>query len=280
MLKAVFFDIDGTLVSLKTHELPDSARKAIDRVRRAGVKTFFCTSRSSQFLASVMKLGLEMDGIVTLAGSHCLDKNLNDIHCHPMDPGDVARVFVYAQKTAQPVVGMAAHSLYIFMPEDPRVEFLFEVGGFTSKDITGEICELPVLTTDGVVTEEVIDYVRSLGIMQVAGFFKAGEEEKKVFGLMPHCHSERWHERFIDIAGNEAGKGFGLRTMAAHFGIAPEECMAVGDGKNDILMLEAAGVAVAMGNAAPELKAVADFVTADCDEDGVALALEKYFPEN
>jgi len=279
MLKAVFFDIDGTLISLRTHLMPESARAAIARVREVGVKTFICTSRSSQFLKNIMEMGLDMDGIVTLAGSHCLDRNLRTISCRPMNPVDVAGAFAYACSTSQPFVGMACDTLYVLKPRDPRVDFLFEVGGLTINDVTGNIVELPNICPDGVVTEEVVEYVKGLGIMQVTAFFRPGAEEEKVLGMMPHSHSERWHPDFIDIAGNEGGKGVGLRMMAAGFGLLPEECMAVGDGKNDILMLKAAGVAVAMGGGAPELKAVADYVTADVDEDGIALALKKYFPD-
>ncbi|MCQ2143287.1 MAG: HAD-IIB family hydrolase [Bacteroidales bacterium] len=277
MLKAIFFDIDGTLISLRAHVMPESARAAISRVRAAGVRTFICTSRSSQFLKNVMSM--EMDGIVTLAGSHCQTMDLVDIHCQPMDPRDVAEAFAYSRKIGKPVVGMASDTLYVHMPDHPLVDYLFEVGGLSRKDITGNIVEMPDVAPGGVLSEETLNYVESLGIMQVTGFFEPGEEEDRVLSLMPHSHSERWIDTFIDIAGNDGGKGFGLRTMAAHFGILPEECIAVGDGKNDILMLKEAGVAVAMGNAAPELKAVADFVTADVDEDGIFLALKRYFPD-
>lgn len=273
MLKAIFFDIDGTLISLKTHRMPESARKAIRRVRAAGVRTFICTSRSSQFLANI--LSMEMDGVVTLAGAHCQDMNLNDIHCQPMDPHDVAAAVSYAQKLGKPVVCMASDTLYVHLPDHPLVDYLFEVGGLSRQDVTGNIVALPEMDSD----EALLQYVRNLGIMQVTGFYAPGKEEDTVLSLMPHSHSERWIDTFIDIAGNDGGKGFGLRTMAAHFGISPDECMAVGDGMNDRLMLEAAGVAVAMGNAAPALKDMADFVTADCDEDGIAVALGRYFPD-
>ena len=55
------------------------------------------------------------------------------------------------------------------------------------------------------------------------------------------------------------------------------ETIAVGDAPNDTEILQTAGVAVAMGNALPEIKKIADFVTADNDNDGVAKVVEKYF---
>ena len=68
----------------------------------------------------------------------------------------------------------------------------------------------------------------------------------------------------------------GLLGALEHLGIDPEETLAMGDEGSDLPLLRAAGIAVAMENASEIVKAAADFVTASCDEDGVALALEKY----
>ena len=62
-------------------------------------------------------------------------------------------------------------------------------------------------------------------------------------------------------------------------GITKDEVMAIGDGNNDIPMLQAAGKSVAMGNAIPEVKAVCDYVTGDCLEDGFADAIYRYVLE-
>lgn len=77
------------------------------------------------------------------------------------------------------------------------------------------------------------------------------------------------------IAGG-IDKGEGLRFLLNHLGISPEEVLAMGDGGSDIPLLQAAGIGVAMENATEGVKAAADFVTASCDEDGVAVALEKF----
>ncbi|MBQ9404934.1 MAG: HAD family phosphatase [Synergistaceae bacterium] len=74
----------------------------------------------------------------------------------------------------------------------------------------------------------------------------------------------------IEINDLKANKGDGLRFVASHLGIEMSESMAFGDGLNDISMIKAAGIGVAMGNAVREVKDVADHVTGTCDEDGVA----------
>jgi hypothetical protein len=71
-------------------------------------------------------------------------------------------------------------------------------------------------------------------------------------------------------------KGRALEALASYLGIPLAEVMAIGDGINDIPLLSLAGLAVAMGNASDEVKAVADYVTLDVDHSGVAAAIEKF----
>jgi hydroxymethylpyrimidine pyrophosphatase-like HAD family hydrolase len=80
----------------------------------------------------------------------------------------------------------------------------------------------------------------------------------------------------LTVFSPEASKGAGVRWLAQRLGIPMEQTMAIGDGVNDVSMLRDAGLGVAMGNAAPEVRHVADAVTAANDEDGAALAIERY----
>ena len=80
----------------------------------------------------------------------------------------------------------------------------------------------------------------------------------------------------IELNAPAANKGTALRALAEALEIPLERVMAVGDGLNDRSMLEAAGIAVAMGNAHPAIKAIADYVTDDCDHDGAARAIERF----
>jgi len=81
---------------------------------------------------------------------------------------------------------------------------------------------------------------------------------------------------FINIIDKGVSKGQALKNLAAHYGIDLNNVMAIGDGSNDIPLLETAGLAIAMGNAPQELLAEADYVTADVEHNGVALAIRRY----
>lgn len=85
-----------------------------------------------------------------------------------------------------------------------------------------------------------------------------------------------YNEAELTLFNPEASKGAGVRWLARQHGIPLAQTMAIGDGVNDISMLQAAGLGVAMGNAAPEIQRAADVVTTANTEDGAALAIERY----
>lgn len=80
----------------------------------------------------------------------------------------------------------------------------------------------------------------------------------------------------LEFMHKDATKGSGLLTLADKLGIDQSETMALGDQQNDITMIETAGLGVAMGNAVPEVKAVADVETTTQNTDGVGVAVEKW----
>lgn len=77
MIKAAFFDIDGTLFSHTMHKIPDSARKAVHLLRENGVKVFLATGRGIRTLKKVSWGDLVFDGYITLNGQICLDAREN-----------------------------------------------------------------------------------------------------------------------------------------------------------------------------------------------------------
>ena len=81
----------------------------------------------------------------------------------------------------------------------------------------------------------------------------------------------------IEINTAAANKGSAVRALAAHLGIPIEKTISFGDGSNDLSMIRACGLGVAMANACPAVLAAADRVTTSCDESGVAAVLNELF---
>ena len=83
---------------------------------------------------------------------------------------------------------------------------------------------------------------------------------------------------YLEIANKAASKSQAIAFMADTFGVSIADTVAFGDNYNDLDMLRAAGYSIAMGNAPDDIKAQADYVTADNDQDGLAQVLEAWFP--
>lgn len=92
----------------------------------------------------------------------------------------------------------------------------------------------------------------------------------------PGCVAVRWNEDFVDILPAGGGKVEGLSHVLAALGLTREQAIAFGDGGNDVEMLRWAGIGVAMGNACPEAKAAADYITDDVTADGLANGLRHF----
>ena len=94
-----------------------------------------------------------------------------------------------------------------------------------------------------------------------------GEERASVLTSLP---------QFLEVLPRGTSKGAGLAWLLKDMGVSPERVLAIGDGENDIEMLELAGVGVAMANGHEHLKRVANYITLTNDQDGVAHAIKTF----
>jgi hydroxymethylpyrimidine pyrophosphatase-like HAD family hydrolase len=101
--------------------------------------------------------------------------------------------------------------------------------------------------------------------------------EREFCDLPLHFKYESWLN-FVECAvtSREATKQRALARLCADFQIPSERALAIGDSRNDVPMLRWAGVGVAMANALPEVREAVRYVTASNEEDGVALAIERF----
>ena len=88
--------------------------------------------------------------------------------------------------------------------------------------------------------------------------------------------ARRSQAKYLDLTPPGTDKGYAVRAFARHYGVKLEEVAVIGDMANDLPMFETAGLAIAMGNGAPEVKQRADLVSLTNEEDGVAYAIEHF----
>ena len=245
MFKAAFFDVDGTLLSFKTHAMPASTVRALDALRANGVKTVIATGRSSCELPTELREGFGT--YITINGQLCYDEQ-GVFRDNPIAPDDVHSIVDKARTGEFDILVSQLGGTFVSRLS-PRVREVGEKVGLTY--VEGDL-----------------DRALNQPVYQFCAFVDPGEEQRVLEGTTG-IRTTRWTELFCDVVPKEGGKDLGVRACCERFGITPEECIAFGDGENDLTMFEAAGTAVAMGNAWDQVKAAADYVTDDVDSDGI-----------
>ncbi len=129
--------------------------------------------------------------------------------------------------------------------------------------------------------ESLREYIMQSGgsVQKLQMYFTDMEERSRQLKCLPEIFPElavtSSVKNNIELNSAAANKGGALEALCRHLGVLPEETVAFGDGTNDITMLRTAGLGVAMGNAAPEVKAAADVVTEDNEYAGVAKVINQ-----
>lgn len=256
--KALFFDIDGTLISFNTHRIPESTKQALTMAKAAGVKIFISTGRPPQFIINLNEIEHLIDGYITTNGANCFVGD-TQVYYHPIAKPDVDTLLNHCRLTDRPAFIVGKDSIALF----------------NNKPIVGEVFNSILQVDDVARLCDSINNVSNQDILQISAFFSP-EQENEIMPIVPGCVAGRWTPEFADISNVMADKGKGLVAMAQHFGIGIDETMSFGDGGNDIPILAQAGIGVAMGNGSQNVKDAANYVTTSVDDNGVFNALKHF----
>ena len=253
MIKAAFFDIDGTLLSHDTRSVPESARAAMHRLREQGILCVAATGRQICEMGKLPSADLPFDGYVTLNGQMVLDGNENILYAIPITgPAKEYLVKGFMEKRF-PASFVEQDRMYVNYVDDL-------VRAVHDRICTAVPEELPWTGAD---------------IYQVC-VYMLDKDKYLLDPIADECVMSRWHFGGYDVVAKGGGKVNGIEQYLALQGIGREEIIAFGDGENDVDMLRFAGIGVAMGNGVAEAKAAADYVTTDIDDDGIANALKHF----
>lgn len=258
-IKALFFDIDGTLASPREHVINPVDVESFRIMHDKRLKLFIATGRDlfipeeARILEPVLPW---LTGFVDVNGQHCALADGTEISLHPIHNDD----FLPLRAACE------AHHLsmlYRVGNVNHLTELTFRVERYWAH-MGLPIPEIRPMDPD------IID------IPKLCIHASPEDESRWLTPHLNHTWTARITEDLIDLIPNGIGKSSGLRDICAYFGISPEETMAFGDGQNDLDLMEAAGIAVAMENGAENVKALADYVTAPPEQAGITQALRHF----
>lgn len=253
-IKAIFFDIDGTLRDFEKSRIPESAKEALRRAREEGIFLCIATGRHKLEIEEEDLLeGIEFDGYVTLNGQFCYCGR-KVVHERPIPQENVAALLEFLRYEPFPCLFMEADRMYINMVNDQVRNVQAGIGTRIP----------PVCDAERAGRHKIYQIVPYIG----------EELAERIKPLMPGCEFIRWHDAgAFDIVTAGAGKALGVGEMIRHLGVSREQTAAIGDGRNDVTMIEYAGIGIAMGNGKEEAKNAASYVTDAIENDGLSKAV-------
>lgn len=261
-IKLVCFDVDGTLVG-RDLRISERVVSAIRAMRNRGIEGCLVTGRMYQATIGFAR-ELRLTGpMVCYQGAAIVDpvedRVLRDL---PLVNSTVREIIDYAQRERMHLQLYRNDSYYC--EERNRFSELYARLSGVEPVIVPSLREAFAQSpaTKAVIVRDPADAEASIGAVREA--------------LGARAYVTRSYPEFIEMINPEVNKGDALRYVARHLGIDASEVAAIGDSWNDAPLLDAAGLAIAMGSAPPELRDVADHMVADVEHDGVAEAIERY----
>lgn len=254
-------DVDGTLV---THEkvLTERAKKAVADLKKGGILFAITSGRPPKGMEMLIKpLAIETP-IAGFNGGLFTNADLSTIEERTL-PGDVARAVIQ-----------------MILDED------LDVWLYSGNDWLVHKRDAPHVAREQKTVQFPPQIVDDFGnkIDKAVKIVGVSDDHDRIVRCAKDVHEKFGHQvsaalsqpYYLDVTHPAANKGAVVDELVKRCGIAAEEIAAIGDMANDIAMFEKGGFAIAMGNADDEVKGAADAVTADCDSEGFAEAVEKF----
>jgi Cof subfamily protein (haloacid dehalogenase superfamily) len=264
MYKLIALDMDGTLLR-EDKTISKATHRAIENARNKGVKVVLATGRPAKGIEKYLKtLDLVNDGDYAVAfnGAIVQDTKTGQViaeNLMTIEDWD----FLYKLSVELNVnIHLLTHSVCITPKWNKYSQLEVDMNNIPLEVLDNS--ELDRSTT--VVKIMFIDEPEILS----AAIEKIPAEVYEKYTVL------RSAPYFLEFLNKSVNKGVGVEMLAEALGLSPKEVICVGDAGNDIDMIKYAGLGVAMGNAFPEVKEIADYITSSNEEDGVANVINKF----
>lgn len=275
MIKAIFFDIDGTLITSDSKVL-ESTREAIRLAQNQGILCGIATGRGPVKIEERIEC-LPLDVYVMYNGQ-LVYTNEKDVYLRPFSNEVLQQIVDFADDEHRQIIFGGRYRVDgSHLMKWSQKSLLKKIAGWMPK-------WFPVRSTRRLLqsfspNREKGRY-KKLSILQEPIYqcvlFSAETEAQRLEERLPNCSFQRSNPYSVDIVPKNGSKYHGILEFIKAVGIKPEEVMAFGDHYNDIEMIQKVGIGVAMGNGLSEVKAQADFVTATNEQDGIYQALKHF----
>lgn len=246
-IKIIFFDVDGTLIDMSKRIISDRTLRTLKSLQANDYILCLATGRGP--LALPRFDDFEFDAYLTFNGSYCFDKK-QTLLSNPIPKSDIETLIRNATNLQRPL-SIASDKLMI---ANGKNQDLIDYFAFVHQEV--------------IVSEDFESVVAKEDIYQIMMGLRVDDYPAMMENIQ-HAKITAWWDRAVDIIPANGGKGNGVRHILEKYQLDASQAMAFGDGNNDIELLRAVGLGVAMANASDDLKAVADDQCGHVAEDGV-----------
>ena len=261
MYKAVFSDIDGTLLN-NAHRITPKTQQAILRLQEKNIPFVLVSARSPTAIEPIRQRYGFSGPLIAFSGALILDAAGETIHSQGFDLRQARAVIEFAESRRFDMAWClySAGDWLVRSRLDPKVRFEEDIVEIQATDLPYGVWpgEQPYYKIMGICNPKV-----------------SADIEKHMQAAFPHLRVVRSSDMMLEIMPGGIGKGQAVHALCRHLGVDPKDAIALGDNYNDLDMLRAVGCPVVMGNAPESIRREFPFVTDDNEHDGVAGALEK-----
>lgn len=248
-IKAVFFDIDNTIYTHRIHDVLESTRYVMKRLKEKGYLLGVATSRC-RYETNHLPLFLRefaLDAAIYDGGALVMAKQ-TILQKFPFRQEQVTRLIHYCDQR-----GIAVR--YSTFDKDCMSKPC-------SSSIRDEFFKLYL-------NMPIVKPYEGEEVFNLLAYPQSDAQREAIMELMQDTFIVTHSANILELTANHVNKSVGIGIVADHWNIDMENIACFGDGANDVEMLQAAGIGVAMGNGNPKAKAAGDYVCAPMEEDGI-----------
>ena len=267
-IKAVFLDIDGTLLTDK-RSVSQSTIQVINTLKKKGIIVGLATGRGPRFVLQYMA-SLSLDLAIVYNGQYIISRE-QTLFDNPLSPDAIEGLVNYAQKNKLDLsFGTAAGVSGSGIMNAGSGQLGYRISRMVPDALVDAII---------FIFNRLVRWVRPQKKNEWSSLFQqpiyqmmmivSEAETKKLAAEFPQLSITRSSPYSVDIISQGMSKLKGIEKAGDHYGFTTDQVMAFGDSTNDVEMLAGVSYSVAMGNGSKKVKDVASYVTASNNEDGI-----------